>query len=96
MDEILAQLHGQTVLSLNGKIRYDVEVIPGQRVKLSHSGRKVPAVLNWKTIESVYKAACDGMEINIKNADSIMGDARDRNASAVCALVMAMRELSVT
>jgi hypothetical protein len=95
MEEILAQLDGQTVLSLNKKIRYDVEVLPNQCVKVSHPGRKVPAILTCEIIERVYKAASSGMQVNIKNADNIMGDARDRNASAIFALVKAMHELSV-
>ena len=89
MDEILASMHGRVVPSITGRVRYILEVALGHSVILSHSERD-PSVLSWELIERVYLAARDGMEVNIRNVDGIMGNPPDHNGSTMSALVLAM------
>jgi hypothetical protein len=90
MEKILMSLDKNWIPSKSRRVRYLVTVAPGRNVTLEHSKRK-RSDLPWERIERVYKAALDGMVITTKNVDELLGDhPAGRNASTMCALVLAM------
>ena len=91
MEEILRSLDGSRIPSKSGRVWYSVTVAPRRNVTLEHSERE-PSVLAWDRIARVYKALA-GMEITTGKVDRLLGNhPADRNASTMCALVLAMQD----